>query len=220
MSRRLSRIALLTLPVLLLCARSGLAQEYYYVPGPVHWYFMGGLSQPVGNTNSLLQSGWALGGGLEVRQANAPLSLRFEVNYASNNATHQLIDQGAEATGLNITGGWADTWSGTANLEYRVPFAPNLEAYVVGGVGVYYNRISLTEFGYGYVCNPWWGYCYFASGNLVVAEHDVTKFGWNAGLGVSYALRNGLSLFVEARYNQITMPQTFGYVPVTVGLRF
>jgi opacity protein-like surface antigen len=221
MSRRLYRFALPALPLLLvLCVHSARAQDYYYVPGPVHGYFMGGLSQPVGNTSNLLQSGWTVGGGVEFRQGNNPLSLRLEANYASNNATRQLIDQGSEQTGLQITGGWADTWSGTANVEFRMPFAPHLEAYLIGGVGVYYNRISLTEYGYGYVCNPWWGYCYFASGNAVVAEHDVTKFGWNAGAGVSFALRNGLSLFVEARYNQITMPQTFGYIPVTVGLRF
>ena len=41
----------------------------------------------------------------------------------------------------------------------QFPIAPGINGYVVGGVGAYYTQISLTEYGYGYVCNPWWGYC-------------------------------------------------------------
>ena len=51
-------------------------------------------------------------------------------------------------------------------------------------------------------------------------EHDVTKFGWNAGAGMSFALRSGMTLFVEARYNEIQTTQKFEYVPITVGLKF
>ena len=220
MKRHLSPLVWLLLPALLLIGRGALAQSYYYNPGPLHWYVMGGLNQPVGSTNQLLQSGWDFGGGLEVRQANNPLSLRLEVSYATNNATHQLLDEGQQQTGLQITNGWADLWTGTANAEFRVPFGRGVEGYVIGGVGAYYTRLSLTQWGSGYVCDPWWNYCYFASGDLLVARHDVTKFGWNGGAGVSVDLRNGMALFIEARYNAVQMPQTFQYVPVNIGVRF
>jgi opacity protein-like surface antigen len=218
-SRRLMPWALLLLP-LLLATRPAAAQTYYYSPGPLHWYVMGGLNQPVGGSSQLLQSGWNVGGGLEVRQANSPLSLRVEVSYAANNAAHELIDEGQEQTGLQITGGWADIWSGMADAEFHLPLGHGIEAYALGGVGVYYTRFSLTEYGYGYVCNPWWNYCYFASGNAVVARHDDTKFGWNAGAGVSFDLHNGMSLFVEARYNAVQLPQTLEFVPINIGVRF
>ena len=209
--------------VLLAAPLAAHAQQYYgYPPSerPVTFHFMGGLNQPVGDTNDILQSGWNVGGGVTFHQPRSPLALRIDIDYASNNATNALINQGSQSTGLRITGGWADTWSATANLEYRVPFTPGVYGYLVGGGGAYYTRISLTQYGYGYVCDPWWGFCYFASGDFVVAEHDVTKFGWNAGAGVGFRLANGSTLFVEARYNQIQMPQKFEYVPVLVGLRF
>lgn len=223
MSPRTDRLALCAALLLVPAAQ---AQQYYgggpyrQDDRPVSWHVMGGLSQPVGSTNDILQSGWNVGGGVTFHQPGSPLALRLDVDYANNSATRSLIDQGQQSTGLQITGGWADLWSATANAELRVPFAPNFYGYLIGGVGAYYTRISLTEFGYGYVCDPWWGFCYIATGDLVVAEHDVTKFGWNAGAGVAFRLRSGSSLFVEARYNAVQMPQTFQYVPVVIGLRF
>ena len=201
------------------------AHAQYYDYGtpenrPVQWYVMGGFSQPVGQTNSILQGGYDVGFGVAFRQPGNPLALRLEVNYANNNATHALIDQGQQDTGLQITRGWAETWSLTANGEYRVHLGPGVYGYVMGGVGGYYTQISLTEFGNGYVCNPWWGYCYFASGDLIVAQHDVSKFGWNAGLGVTFRLRGTPTMFVEARYTEIEMPQKFQYIPITFGVRF
>ncbi len=220
------RIRLFSFALLALAGLVPRAHAQYYGYGaapdsyPVHWYVMAGYNQPVGDTNQILQGGWTVGGGVAFRQAGSPFALRLELSYADNNATHVLLNQGSQDTGLQITGGWADTWSLTANGEFRVPFGPGVYGYLIGGVGGYYTRISLTSFGYGYVCDPWWGFCYFASGDQVVAQHDVTKFGWNAGAGVSFALRSGMNLFVEARYNQIQMPQKFEYVPITVGVRF
>jgi opacity protein-like surface antigen len=222
MSFRTAGFALSTLLWLVPAAQ---AQEYYGGPyrqddRPVSWHVMGGLNQPVGSTDDILQSGWNVGGGVTFHQPRSPLALRLEIDYASNNATHSLIDQGQQVTGLQITGGWADIWSATANVELRMPIAPHVYGYLIGGAGAYYTRISLTQYGYGYVCDPWWNYCYPASGDLIVAEHDDTKFGWNAGAGIAFRLASGSTLFVEARYNAVQMRQTFSYVPVVVGLRF
>ena len=49
----------------------------------------------------------------------------------------------------------------------------------------------------------------------------MTKFGWNAGGGVSWLLRNGMTLFVEGRYNDMqTSPQAIEYVLINFGVRF
>jgi opacity protein-like surface antigen len=217
-----SRIRLLALIALACFAPAVFAQGYYSLPDsrPVRFYVMGGFNQPAGSANSVLQGGWDVGFGVAFRQPGSPLALRLEVNYSNNNATNALINQGQQQTGLQITGGYADLYWGTANAEYQFPIVPGINGYVVGGAGAYYTQISLTEFGYGYVCNPWWGYCYFGSGSAVVAQHDVTKFGWNAGLGVSFRLRGGTVLFVESRYNAVQMPQTFEFVPINIGVKF
>jgi opacity protein-like surface antigen len=218
-----SRIRFLALVALTCFAPSAFAQQSWYSlqdAQPVRFYLMGGFTQPVGNTNDILQGGWTVGFGVAFRKPESPLALRLELNYASNNATNSLINQGQQSTGLRISGGYADLFWGTANVEYQVPFKPGINGYVVGGVGGYYTQISLTERGFGFVCNPWWGFCFIASGNVIVAQHDVTKFGFNAGVGVSFRLRGGTVLFVESRYNAVQMPQTFEFVPINVGVRF
>jgi opacity protein-like surface antigen len=209
----------------LLCLVPVAQAQYYYTPAspdsrPVQLYVMGGFNEPAGQTSDILQGGWDVGFGVAFRQAGSPLALRLEMNYAQNNATNQLINQGTAQSGLQINSGWADLVSVTANAELRFPFAQGSYAYIIAGGGGYYTQISLTTQGYGYVCDPWFGYCYLASGDVVVSQNDVTKFGWNAGAGMSFALRSGMTLFFEARYNEIQTTQKFEYVPITVGLKF
>ena len=186
---------------------------------PWHGYVLGGFSQPVGNANNVLQGGWDVGGGAIYRPSGSPLALRLELNYSSNNATDQTLSQGAQQTGLAVTGGWADLWSATVNAELRFPLGKGIYGYVVGGVGGYYTQLNIQGYGgYGYVCS-WWGGCYVGPGWGTV-YNDTTKFGWNAGAGASFQLRNGMVMFVEARYNAVQLSQTLAYVPVTVGIRF
>jgi opacity protein-like surface antigen len=201
------------------------AQHYYYAHPynsdayPWHGYVLGGFSQPTGNSNNVLQGGWDVGGGVAFRPSGSPLALRLELNYSSNNATNETLNQSAQTTGLVVTGGWADLWSLTANAELRFPFGRGVYGYLIGGIGAYYAQLNIEGFANGYTCYPWWYSCYYGNG-WVTAYNDVTKFGWNAGAGVSWPLRNGMLLFVEARYNAIQTSQTLAYVPVTIGVRF
>jgi opacity protein-like surface antigen len=222
----LSRNTLLSLLALGACLSAApAAQAQFYGWGnpdtnPVHWYVMGGVTEPVGNTGNLVQTGWNLGFGMAFTQANTPFSLRLEFQYSDMNATRQSLAQTSQGSGLQVSGGWSEVWTGTLNGEYRVPLSPGVWGYVVAGGGLYYNSVSLTENGFGYVCNPWWGYCYTAVGSYVVDSHSTTKLGWNAGAGVAFRLQGGTQLFVEARFNQMQLGQAFNYVPITVGLRW
>jgi opacity protein-like surface antigen len=216
----LARICILSLGAALFFTQAAQAQSED--SNPIRWHVMGGFNEPTGSTNDLLNTGYNLGGGVTFHQAASPLAFRLDFGYSRNNASQALIGQANSAgQGLQITGGWAETFSLSGNLELRVPLSPSMFGYLIGGGGVYYNRFSLTEFGYGYVCNPWWGYCYLASGNVVVASNDVTKFGWNAGAGVAFRLGNGSQLFLEGRYTEVqTSPQKFKFIPILIGLRF
>jgi hypothetical protein len=212
----LPRLAPCALAVLLGAASPAFAQEY----SPLRWYIMGGANVALNNTSDILQSGYNVGFAVTWREPGHPVGVRFDLNYASNNATHELQNQGSAATGLNITGGWADIWSASVNLEAQHLFSPTTYGYLIGGIGAYYTQVQLTEYGYGYVCNPWWGYCYYGSGNAVVASTSTTKFGWNGGVGMAFRLQ-GPTLFIEARYTRIeTSPQPLEFVPITIGLRF
>jgi len=212
----LSRRALCALALLLAAAPRVHAQEY----SPLRWYLMGGANVPLSNTSDILQSGYNFGFEVTWREPGHPVGVRFDLNYTSNNATRELQNQGSAATGLNITGGWADIWSASVNLEAQHLFSRTTYGYVIAGVGAYYTQVQLTEYGYGYVCNPWWGYCYYGNGNAVVASTSTTRFGWNGGVGMAFRLQ-GPTLFIEARYTRIeTSPQPLEFVPITIGLRF
>ena len=212
----LSRRALCALALLLAAAPRVHAQEY----SPLRWYLMGGANVPLSNTSDILQSGYNFGFAGTWREPGHPVGVRFDLNYTSNNATRELQNQGSAATGLNITGGWADIWSASVNLEAQHLFSRTTYGYVIAGVGAYYTQVQLTEYGYGYVCNPWWGYCYYGNGNAVVASTSTTRFGWNGGVGMAFRLQ-GPTLFIEARYTRIeTSPQPLEFVPITIGLRF
>jgi hypothetical protein len=181
---------------------------------------MGGANPPISQTSEVLQTGWDFGFAVAWREPGHPLGLRLDLNYASNNATKALQNAGSAATGLNITGGWADIWSATLNVEAQHLFSPTTYGYLIGGIGAYYTDVQLTEYGYGYVCNPWWGYCYYGNGDVVVASNSTTRFGWNGGVGMAFRLQ-GPTLFIEARYTRIeTSPQPLEFIPVTIGLRF
>jgi opacity protein-like surface antigen len=210
------RLALCIFAILLTAAPRAFSQEY----SPLRWYIMGGANMPLGNTGDILQSGYNVGLAVTWREPGHPLGVRLDFNYSANDATRALLNQGSAATGLNITGGWADIWSASLNLEAQHLFSSTSYGYLIGGIGAYYTQVQLTQYGYGYVCDPWWGYCYNGSGNVVVASNSSTKFGWNGGVGMAFRLQ-GPTLFIEARYTRIeTSPQPLEFVPITIGLRF
>ena len=195
-------------------------------PG-AYWHLMGGLSEPVGTTADYLQGGYSVGGGLTLVPSPAsPLDWRFDLSYRDHNASSRLIALGQQSTNIEIDGGTGQIWSFTGNATYHVPLAYGVRAYGIAGVGVYHTRVELTQtvpfFGGYYYCDPFWGFCDggYGYGNAIVTSHDLTKFGWNAGVGVEFALPSGQSWFVEARYNRISASTPIEFVPIEVGYRF
>jgi opacity protein-like surface antigen len=188
---------------------------------PMQWYVYGGLNIPTGSNSDLLNTGWNFGFGVLFRQPGAPFGLRLDLTYTSNDVSAHGIYQAAGATNTDINGGWVDGWAFTADGEYRYHFNDHMYGYGIAGIGAYYTRVQLTEVGFGYICNPWWYYCYYGTGNAVVVSNSATKFGWNAGLGVAWNLNGGSSLFVEARYTWVdTSSVKLEYIPLLFGVRF
>jgi opacity protein-like surface antigen len=217
------RITFLILGALLAAAPAVHAQEH----SPVRWSIFGGFNDPVGQTGNILNTGWNFGFGVTFREPGKPLGIRLDFDYAGHNASASFVNTVNKSactplnTGLCINGGYANIWSASANLEFQHLFTNTMYGYAIAGIGAYYTDFSLTEYGYGYVCNPWWYYCYIGTGNVIVASRSGTHFGWNAGAGVSFRLEGGSSLFLEARYTWVDTPQqSFEYIPVVIGLKF
>jgi hypothetical protein len=190
----------------------------------VHWHVMGGYSEPLGTTSDYLQGGYSFGGGFSIAPyANSPMDFRFDLNYSEHNASTRLISNGQQTTTTQIDGGTGQFWSATGNLVYGVPFAYGIRGYGIAGIGAYHTRVELTQtvpFYGDYYCDPFSGFCYGEYGNALVAANAVTKFGWNAGVGVEFLLPYGNSWFIEARYHRINTSTPIEYLPIEIGYRF
>jgi opacity protein-like surface antigen len=217
MSRSISSLFLVALGLMALPSLSP-AQS-------IRGHLMGGYSETLGTTSDFLQGGYFLGGGFSVTPQYMPLELRFDLAYSEHNASNRLVSMGQQTTPVQIDGGDASFWSATGNLAYYVPFGYGARAYGIAGVGAYHTRVELTQavpfFG-DFICDPFSGFCDGGVGvaDAVVASRSVTKFGWNAGVGVEFARFYRQSWFIEARYNQINTHNRIKYLPIVIGLRF
>lgn len=109
----------------------------------------------------------------------------------------------------------------------RGPF----NVYVLGGGGLYYRRVEITQFAGTTVvpyCDPWLYYCYpsVVPVEQILGTRSSTDFGLNGGLGASVRLTRGLAVYLEGRYHYMWGPEVGGqningqYIPVMLGLRF
>jgi len=192
---------------------------------PDRWHISGGFSAPVGRTSDYLQGGFAIGGGVTITpRPGSPAALRIDLDYNSHNATTQFLAAGQQATGVHVDAGSGSTWSFTMNGVLYVPIAYGVRGYGIAGIGAYhyYAELRQTAVYGGYFCNPYWYGCYYglAPGEAIVASYSISKFGWNAGLGVEFATPWGSSWFIEARYHEIQTPHHVEYVPIEIGYRF
>jgi opacity protein-like surface antigen len=216
MMKRMKYARMLALPVFVGLAGPALAQVYQYpAQRPVQWFLDGGASITEGRTADDFNNGWTIGTGVNIRpDPTQPFMLRAEVNYSRSTATGQFIALNEAETGTPIDRGSLQTVTGFVDgvLEEPVGWA---RFYAMGGAGIGYRRIELTQ--NGFLCDP-----FFCSGfgHELVASSDSTHFAWNAGVGVDFPLPAGQSWFIEARYERIETSTPTEFVPIRIGLRF
>jgi opacity protein-like surface antigen len=196
---------------LLGCAAPSFAQDAYAYP--VHWYIDTGGNITQNATADNFDNGWSIGTGLSFKpDPSQPFSLRAEVNYNRFDATNGFIgdNPGADDGSMQTVTGFVD-----GVLE--APLNPWMRLYALGGVGVGWRRLELTQNGFPcneFICGPGFGH------NYVVASQDSTHFAWNAGAGMNFPLPNGQSWFIEARYERIETQVPTEYIPIRFGYRF
>ena len=89
--------------MLLGCWMPALAQGDYAGPAsgyehpPANWYFAGGYTVATGEAANFVNNGWNVGSGVQWRPHPGPISLRVDFEYSRNNATSQLLTEGAAA---------------------------------------------------------------------------------------------------------------------------
>lgn len=203
----------------------GYTERYYEPQTHVHWHMDTGYVATSGQIGDFLQGGWTIGGGFTWRpDFSSPLALRADINYSRFDATRNLIGINQAFDQTEIDDGFGEIVDLAVDGEYRMPLSPYITAFADAGIGVAHRRIALTQtvaFD-GFVCDPYFGFCEsgFVPGDAVVASDNTTRFTWNAGIGLDFALRSGSTFFVEARFTRMQMPQPTDFIPIRVGLRY
>ena len=213
--------------MLLGCCMPALAQSDYsgpagpdYIPGKR--YVAGGYTVATGAAANFVDNGWNLGGGVQWQLGPGPVWLRLDFEYSRNDATHQLLSEGAAANQTRIDHGWSDLWSNDLDAVYYMRLSRGIHAYVTAGGGGAIRRIALTQTvsNGGPICVDWAGFC--ANGgypNDVLVDSKTTgRWEWNAGVGLNFSLGGTDSFFVEARYMEVETPVPTRFVPIRVGL--
>jgi len=191
--------------------------------GPVSWMINGGFTPTVGTTSDYLKDGWTLGTGVLIHpDSSSPFGVQFDLSYSDFNATNKLIQLG-QSQSFRTDGGRGDVWSLTAAGRYTMP-GDGAHGYGLLGLGAYHRYVELTQtaLGTGYICDPWWGYCYpgLVVGDVIVANKSNTKLGFNVGVGVEFPVAGSSAWFLEARYHWIDGSKATEFIPIQVGFRF
>ena len=120
--------------------------------------------------------------------------------------------------------GDARIWSGTVDFLWNSKGTGKVGFYLVGGVGVYYAQahISETGYGYGYWCDPWWGWCYpgIVEGQYILQDQSSWEWGLNAGAGLTFQITPSSEMYLEAVYHWVDTPSAAAFVPVSLGFRW
>jgi len=118
------------------------------------------------------------------------------------------------------------------------PTGATIRPYILGGPGMYYRSVEITEYvGNGVICDPYWYICGTYPIEAVLGSRGGRDFGFNIGGGVGFGIGETAEFFVESRFHYVWGPEftpetsvpagenrsgsTNGtYYPLTFGFRF
>jgi hypothetical protein len=191
---------------------------------PIQGFIAGGYAQPIGAADDALDGGWNFSGGIIWYPApDRPFGLRADLGYDRWYASDTAIRNFAGTGSALVDGGYASMWTLTVDAMWRFGQPHHFGGYVGLGVGGYRRYAALTNevLVPGYICDPYWGYCYNAvtTGHQIIADDTLTKFGANAAVGLNFPVGSG-EMYLEARYHYIDTTKSTEFLPIVLGYRF
>jgi opacity protein-like surface antigen len=192
---------------------------------PWHFQIFGGPTATKQSAGTNLDNGWNAGAGFTWYPSKyLPLGLRADASYSKFGARQPLLDQAATAAGTSVDQGTLHQWGADFDGELDFPLGPRARFYLLAGIGWYkeqhsYSQNQVTE---ATLCN-WWGCApgYVTSETTVYKDNSGWQYARNAGLGLEFAMGQGASFFVDARYLRIgPSSKKYDFIPIRFGLRF
>ncbi|MDP9169573.1 MAG: outer membrane beta-barrel protein [Acidobacteriota bacterium] len=177
-----------------------------------------GFTQPVGNTERRLDTGWNVNAGAGYNFApRVAAVVQFDYTQLGINSSI-LSNQGVPGGGVRI---WDFTLDPVVHVMPHKPF----DAYIIGGAGVYHSTQEFTAPTTAAVTafDPFFGF--YTAGvpvTQVLRSYTVIKPGVNIGAGVSFGSKWNGKFYAEARYHKIFTgnDRHMDYIPVTFGFRW
>jgi opacity protein-like surface antigen len=184
----------------------------------VQGYLAGGYVLPEGKVSDYLNGGWNLSGGAILRPApEHPFGIRFDLGYSSMGASSSTINAANSAGALRVDTGYMSMGNLTADALWEFGNPEHIGGYLGLGVGGYRRYATLQAYVPAGYCGYWGCYTYTGVQNIV--DDSLTKFGYNASLGMTFAVGTG-QMYVEARYHYMISSPSTQYIPILIGYRF
>lgn len=183
-------IVLFSLAMLASMGSASIAQAQ--VSNPVKFTVFGGASLLTGDAKDALNTGYTVGGALDLRAPLSPIGARGELTYS-----------GYEAKGLSGTGLSADIkdLGVNANAVFWLSSPTPVTPYLTGG--------------------PSWSHQTGTVSSGGTSDSDSENaWGFNVGGGLQFAL-GGLGTRLDLRYRRLSKNgESFSVLPITFGLTF
>jgi len=168
----------------------------------------GSLTVPLGDFHADangdgFKAGWQGLALVDVRPRKSPVGFRVDFSYGQNSSNDKLNADLSSFVGAPTTAK-VKLLGGTADVTYHFKAsAGGVAGYLLGGIGVYNVKFAIT------------------SGNTT-ADSSETKFTWNVGAGLSFAVSSA-AVFFESRYVDVAksfQASKTSFIPITAGVRF
>jgi hypothetical protein len=174
-----------------------------------------GASQVEGDTSDHATDGYTFGFG-GVSRGDGMLAWRWDFAF-----DHHDAREGNIASFIVDDG---DLMSTYFRFGPQLDFETGSGRFYLGvSAGYYwtYANISMYATVPGYVCDPFWGWCWLVpvSGEFILADRSEDDLGYSATVGYEWDVIGG-SWFIEAQYHLIEHGEGYEIMPVVIGLRF
>lgn len=206
---------------------------------PIKLNIGGGPTMPVSDVKERFGTGGGFNIGIIFEPPDTPFG--FQVEYAYN----KLAGEETQIPLINPIPPNVQTGTGIIESHHSMHYIDfngiikagggNVKPYAIAGAGFYYRTVSLTtpDVGFTTWCDPYWYVCYPAAVEVdrIIGDRSSWDPGINVGGGVTFALGEAASFYVETRWHYMWGPEfTDGsgntqkangqYFPVTFGFRF
>jgi opacity protein-like surface antigen len=161
------------------------------VANPLKFTIFGGAALPVGDSQDVLQTGYSVGGALDMRVPLSPFGIRGELTYS-----------GFDAKGLSGTGVSANLkdLGVNANVVYWITSPTPLKPYLAAG--------------------PSWSHQTGTVSGSISGSDSENAWGFNVGGGLQFALGT-LGTRLDLRYRRLSKNgDSFSVIPITFGVTF